>query len=180
MGASHLEYRGEDASRNVEKADAKQQPRHKRRIAVGCMSELTLLLYCLLVTVTTSLDVAETLPDSKEEEPFLTSMPRSTGPKTAWTWRVALPNAGDACRVIEGRRKASVHSSTPIALSLAAVNANGTVSSSHARITLQLHTISASIIPIIGTSTHLFRSSSSSTLYSMRIQRCARRDEQCR
>ncbi|KIJ39152.1 hypothetical protein M422DRAFT_258035 [Sphaerobolus stellatus SS14] len=38
---------------------------------------------------------------------------------------------------------------------------------------LQLHTISASVIPIIGTSTHLSRSSSSSTLYSMRIQRCA-------
>ncbi|KIJ26197.1 hypothetical protein M422DRAFT_38327 [Sphaerobolus stellatus SS14] len=42
MGASHLEYRDEDASRNVEEADAKQQPRNKRRAAVGCMSELAL------------------------------------------------------------------------------------------------------------------------------------------
>ncbi|KIJ36834.1 hypothetical protein M422DRAFT_34040, partial [Sphaerobolus stellatus SS14] len=42
MGASYLEYRDEDASRNDEKADAKQQPRNKRRVVVGCMSKLAL------------------------------------------------------------------------------------------------------------------------------------------
>ncbi|KIJ42268.1 hypothetical protein M422DRAFT_254673 [Sphaerobolus stellatus SS14] len=60
-----------------------------------------------------------------------------------WTWRVALPNAGDACRGSgnshpdgESGRKASMRPPTPISRSLAAVNANGTTSPSHKLITL--------------------------------------------
>ncbi|KIJ25411.1 hypothetical protein M422DRAFT_273623 [Sphaerobolus stellatus SS14] len=82
--------------RDVEEADAMQQPRNKRGVGVR-----------LSLDPTSGADII-----CLKEELFLTSMPPSTGPKTVWTWRVALPNAGDACggnrQVVQKRQSATV------------------------------------------------------------------------
>ncbi|KIJ36875.1 hypothetical protein M422DRAFT_260735 [Sphaerobolus stellatus SS14] len=161
MGASHLERRDEDASRNVEKADAKQQPRDKGGIAVGCRS------YCLLALRLTLqrlqggravLYVNATFDGTEDSVDFNGALhcPMPVQHRT----RAEISHPDD-----EGT-KASVRPPTTISRSLAAVNINDTVSPTHTRIRLQTHIRSASVVPTIGTPTPLSRSSSSSALHS--------------
>ncbi|KIJ36831.1 hypothetical protein M422DRAFT_260694 [Sphaerobolus stellatus SS14] len=65
-----FEYRNEDASTDVEEADAMQQPRNKRRVAVRLSLDPTSRACDSTSDTVTSLDVAETLHDLIEEEPF--------------------------------------------------------------------------------------------------------------
>ncbi|KIJ42286.1 hypothetical protein M422DRAFT_254691 [Sphaerobolus stellatus SS14] len=132
-GVSHLEYRDEDASRNVEEADAKQQPRNKRRIAVRLSLSYPAVYWRCVWWV--PFDIGH-----RNVSRCCTDIARFDGERAVLYVNATFDGTEDSVDlarcIARCRRKASVRPPTLISGSLDGVNANGITSPSHKLITL--------------------------------------------